>query len=88
MAKSKKIKGGRFIRSSDQINLSPLVLTSWAAPHQFGMMGDVIPAIWGVPGGYSVALFGVTGTGGIIGSIVVTLPGALLIIRGARKIKV
>ena len=50
----------------------------------FGTIGDVILGMVGaVVGGYIVALFGVSGTGGIIGSIVVALLGAMLIIRGA-----
>ena len=49
----------------------------------FGTIGDVILGMVGAAvGGYIVALFGVSGTGGIIGSIVVALPGAMLIIRG------
>jgi uncharacterized membrane protein YeaQ/YmgE (transglycosylase-associated protein family) len=54
----------------------------------FGVMGDVILGIaGGGVGGYIVALLGVSGTGGIVGSIVAAVAGAMLLIWGARKVK-
>ncbi len=54
----------------------------------FGLVGDIILGIvGGVLGGYILALAGVSGSGGIIGSFVVAVLGAMLLLWSARKIK-
>lgn len=54
----------------------------------FGKVGDVILGIAGaVVGGYLLALVGASGGGGIVGSFVTALLGALLLIWLSNKIK-
>lgn len=54
----------------------------------FGTIGDVILGMAGsVVGGYIVALLGASGTGGILGSFVAALAGALLLIWLSNLIK-
>jgi len=54
----------------------------------FGLLGDLVLGLIGaLIGGWGLGLIGVSGGGGLIGSFIVALIGAMALVWLARKIK-